>query len=132
MIYLQGDDGPTVTLYVNKDGVIEVERFGTSPKRKRRSGSPTGYTRVGRALGKPHGPKGRQGEYGIYRSPSTSYGMPTEPHLYAQYEGYREGDTSTGLPLGGPGWREQSMIEFVPGHFAEVTFFKKSPKRKAR
>jgi len=86
-----------------------------------------GYKRVGVAFSKPHGPSGRRDEYGIYESSGRAYGMEVPKYLYTKYEGYREntpkGEVQTGLALGGPGWREQSMLEFKPEHFGEVRFF---------
>lgn len=96
----------------------------------RSSGGPSGYTRVGVAFGKPHGASQRRDEYGIYESPAVSYGVPVPPEerrLYAKYEGYREqrvgGEAQVGLPLGGPHWSPQPMIDFVPEHFGTVRFF---------
>lgn len=83
-----------------------------------------GWKRVGIAFTNPRGASGRRDEYGIYESPSRDAFGPLEPKLYAQYEGYREGDRMVGLPLAGPNAaHSQPKIDFVRSHFGEVRFF---------
>lgn len=88
------------------------------------------FKRVGHALTAPRGPTGRRDEYGIYRL-SEAYGHKIDPPaLYARYEGYRErresGEVMVGLPLGGPGWRPQPLLDFHPGSYETVRFFDES------
>ena len=85
--------------------------------------------RVGVAFSKPRS-GGRRDEYGVYES-TEAYGMTHEPTYYVKYEGYREGDKQVGLPLGGPGWREQPLLGLNTGYssglrdedFSLVKFF---------
>ncbi|NIT79562.1 MAG: hypothetical protein GWN58_32925 [Anaerolineae bacterium] len=74
--------------------------------------------RIGIARGRPKGPTNRRDEYGIYAM-TEAYGRPVDPpKLYLKYEGYREqrpdGEAQVGLPMGGPGWRPEPMIDFHP------------------
>lgn len=89
------------------------------------------YKRIGVAFTKPEGPTRRRREYGIYQSADTAYGVPVHRKLYAKYEGYREqrpdGEASVGLPLGGPNWRPEPMIDFYEADYAEIRFFEKCP-----
>jgi len=77
--------------------------------------------RVGIAFSHPRGETQRRDEYGIYRGEAGS--------LFAKYAGYREqsptGEVWVGLPLAGPNacWR-QPYIDFYPGGFKDVRFFK--------
>lgn len=74
--------------------------------------------RIGIARARPKGPTNRRDEYGIYAM-TEAYGRPVDPpKLYLKYEGYREqrpeGEAQVGLPMGGPGWRPEPMIDFYP------------------
>lgn len=105
---------------------MRKKRKSALRRRYGRSGG-DGWKRVGVAFSRPHGPNHRRDEYGIYESPSMVYGMPSEPRLYTQYEGYREktstGERMVGLPLGGPRWSPPQKLEFKLEHFGEVRFF---------
>jgi hypothetical protein len=74
--------------------------------------------RIGIARARPKGPTNRQDEYGIYAM-TEAYGRPVDPpKLYLKYEGYREqredGEVQVGIPMGGPGWRPEPLIDFHP------------------
>jgi ribosomal protein L24E len=66
--------------------------------------------RIGVAITKPRGSTNRQDVYGIYDNGT------------AKYEGYREGDWQTGIPLAGPS-SDPPAIQFDPAHFEEVRYF---------
>jgi len=77
--------------------------------------------RIGHAIKAPRGEDKREDLYGIYEGNRI------------QYEGYRYptsgGMIWVGLPLAGPtAPHNQPYIEFIPEHFAEVTYFGENKK----
>jgi hypothetical protein len=68
------------------------------------------WKRIGIALAFPKGETRRRDEYEIVIDPEFP------DHWHIRYTGYREqrpnGEAMVGLPLGGPGWRPQPLLDY--------------------
>lgn len=73
--------------------------------------------RIGRAEGAPRGTDNRIDMYSVFAVKDGG------KVLTVEYAGYRIGDVTWGLPLGGPGWTPPTRFEWDAARFATVEIF---------